>query len=83
MLVAALVIGQPAPAFAYLKFGIEINGRQVPLRWSHQVQYFVSDSGVSGVSALEFQKSMISSAWKWAQRQHDADLHLRETGFAA
>lgn len=47
-------------AFAYLKFGVRVSGRQVTLRWAQTpVRYFISDrSSVPGVSLAEFQAAV-------------------------
>ena len=44
---AWLLLAQSGPAFAYLKFGFDVNGRQVVLRWTTTPRYFVTSSGVS------------------------------------
>ena len=58
--VCALVCVQADPAFAYLKFGVRVGGRQVTLRWTQTpVRYFVSDrSSVPGVSVNDFQAAV-------------------------
>jgi hypothetical protein len=43
------------PAFAYLKFGVSIGGRQVTLKWGQTpVRYFISNTSVPGVSTDAF-----------------------------
>jgi len=55
------------PAFAYLKFGYEVNGKQHTLKWSTSpVQYFVTDAGVDGVSAAQFQAAVGKAFDAWA-----------------
>jgi len=55
----ALLIGQPTPALAYLKFGVPIRGQQVTVKWAQTpVRYFVANSGVPGVSAVDFQDAV-------------------------
>jgi hypothetical protein len=54
----AIFLTVPAePAFAYLKFGTRVNGRQVTLKWMQTpVRYFVSSrNAVPGVSVDDFQ----------------------------
>src|SRR5437868_3377422 len=54
------------PALAYLKFGIEIDGKQVVLRWkSPAVRYFVTDRGVSGVTAADLQAAVARAFATW------------------
>jgi hypothetical protein len=58
LIAAALLIGQPIPALAYLKFGVPIRGQQITVKWAQTpVRYFVSDSGVPGVSATDLQNA--------------------------
>jgi hypothetical protein len=66
VVIAAMVV--PAqPAFAYLKFGVRVNGRQVTLKWSQTpVRYFVTDGGVPGVSATDFQAAVGRAFSTWA-----------------
>ena len=68
-----------------------ITESEVPLSWEPRrpgdPPILVADprraETILGWSARRSINEMIASAWEWAQRQHDADLHLRETGFAA
>ncbi len=51
-----LVVAQAQPAFAYLKFGVTIDGQQKTLKWSQTpVQYFISDTGIPGVESSDLQ----------------------------
>jgi hypothetical protein len=64
--VASLVLGHSAPALAYLKFGVPIRGQQVTVKWAQTpVRYFVSDSGVPGVSATDFQGAVGRAFATW------------------
>jgi hypothetical protein len=54
------------PALAYLKFGVPIGGKQVTVRWGQTpVRYFVSDAGVPGVTASEFQNAVGRAFATW------------------
>lgn len=65
-LVAALV-SWTQPAFAYLKFGYEVNGTPHTLKWTTTpVQYFVTDAGVDGVSSAQFQTAIGKAFDTWA-----------------
>ncbi len=65
VIVAMVVPAQPA--FAYLKFGVRVAGRQVTLKWSQTpVRYFVTDGGVPGVSASDFQAAVGRAFSTWA-----------------
>src|SRR5262249_22529883 len=55
----ALVAAQAQPALAYLKFGVRVGGRSVTLKWAQTpVRYFVSDRGIAGVTAQDFQTAV-------------------------
>ena len=61
-----LTAGQAPPAFAYLKFGVDIGGRFVPLKWARTpVQYFVNDTVVPGVSTADFQAAAARAFGVW------------------
>jgi Matrixin/Carboxypeptidase regulatory-like domain len=66
IVVAALVLGHPASALAYLKFGVPIGGRQVTVKWAETpVRYFVSESGVPGVTPTDFQNAVGRAFATW------------------
>lgn len=56
----ALVFAQTPTAFAYLKLGVRVGGRQVVTRWTESpVRYFVSDrAAVPGVTVGDFQTAI-------------------------
>lgn len=66
-LAVALMIGGPASeSFAYLKFGTNVGGREVALRWSVvPVRYYVNDQSVPGVSASDFQAAVSRAFTTW------------------
>ena len=65
-LLAALVVAQADPALAYLKFGVTVGGRQVTLKWSQTpVRYFVTNVGVPGVTADDFQAAVGRAFATW------------------
>ena len=64
----AIFLTVPAePAFAYLKFGTRVNGRQVTLKWAQTpVRYFVSSrNAVPGVSVDDFQATVGRAFAQW------------------
>ena len=67
VVVAALLLAQAQPAFAYLKFGVRVSGRQIPLRWAQTpVRYFVSDrAAVPGVAVSDFQAAVARAFGQW------------------
>jgi hypothetical protein len=65
-IVAALVAGQADPALAYLKFGVTVGGRQVTLTWTQTpVRYVLTNTGVPGVSATDFQAAVGRAFASW------------------
>ena len=71
------------PAHAYLKFGFEASGRQVTLKWTTTpVRYFVSDQGVSGVSAADFQTATAHAFATW-QGVPSASIAYQFVGFTS
>jgi len=65
--VVSIAVAFPAPTLAYLKFGTQVNGRTVDLKWPQTpVRYFVSDRGVSGVTSGQLQATVAwaFSTWK-------------------
>jgi len=62
-----LVVAPAQPAFAYLKFGTRVNGRQVTLKWTQTpVRYFVSsNSAVPGVTVDDFQAAVGRAFAQW------------------
>lgn len=52
---ACVLVLQTDPAFAYLKFGVPVGGRQVTLKWAQTpVRYVISNTSVPGVSTDDF-----------------------------
>ena len=82
--VFALLFVQVQPAFAYLKFGVRIGGRQVTLRWAQSpVRYFVADrSSVPGVSVSDFQGA-INRAFETWQAVPTATIAFSAAGLTA
>lgn len=83
VLVVLLTLGPPRPAQAYLKFGFELNGQQVTLKWTQTpIQYFVSTRGADGVTAAALQ-SAVSRAFSSWQRVPTASIAFTFGGFTA
>lgn len=65
-LVLASVCAAASPAQAYLKFGFELNGRAITLSWPRvPIRYFVTNRGVSGVSASDLQGAVSRAFTTW------------------
>lgn len=64
--VAVVLLALPQRADAYLKFGVVIGNRQIPLKWARTpVRYFVSDSGTTGVTAAQFEGAVSRAFSTW------------------
>ena len=83
-LAVLLAIGAPVrEAFGYLKFGTNVGGREVPLRWSVMpVRYYINDQGVSGVSASDFQAALGRAFSTW-QNVPTAAVSYQFVGFTS
>jgi hypothetical protein len=62
----AMVHAHASPALAYMKFGAEVRGENVTLKWTTiPVRYFVTNSDAAGVSAGEFQRAVADAFSTW------------------
>ncbi len=64
-LACVIALGSPAPAFAYLKFGVRVATGVVDVRWNRTIPYFVTDRGVAGVSANELRDVVARAFGTW------------------
>jgi hypothetical protein len=63
---ALLVAVQAQPAFAYLEFGVPVNGRQVTLKWPQAaIRYVISNTSVPGVTNADFQAAVARAVARW------------------
>jgi carboxypeptidase family protein/matrixin len=64
---AVAALACPQPALAYLKFGTQLNGQQVTLKWAQTpVRYFVSArSSVPGVGVADFEAAVARAFARW------------------
>ena len=66
VLLVAAVVGAPGPAHAYLKFGVEVGGQVVAVRWAPgPIRYFVTERDIAGVSAQAFADAVGRAAATW------------------
>lgn len=66
VLIVALCAGWSTPSQAYLKFGYDVNGKSRTLKWTASpVRYFVTDAGVDGVTATQFQAAVSKAFDTW------------------
>lgn len=80
----ALLLLIPHSASAYLELSSDIGGRTMPLRWetSAPVRWFVTDRGVPGVSASEFQNTIAKAFATW-QAVPTATIAFQFGGFTS
>lgn len=81
LLTGQIMLANVPPAFAYLKFGSEVNGQQITLKWSSTpVRYFVNDQDTAGVSAADFQAATAQAFATW-QAVPTASITYQFAGF--
>jgi matrixin len=82
-LAALMVFGNAPSALAYLKFGFDVNGRQVALKWNTTpVRYFVNNQGGNGVTAADFQTATAQAFATW-QAVPTASISYQFGGFTS
>ncbi|MCA1586346.1 MAG: matrixin family metalloprotease [Acidobacteria bacterium] len=64
-LVCALMCSTPTPAWAYLKFGVQIGSTVRDVRWNQTIRYFVTERAVAGVTATEFRDAIGRAFATW------------------
>jgi len=65
VLTALTVAGAPAPAFAYLKFGVRIGANSVDLKWNAPVRYFVTDRPTADVPVAALSAAIARAFATW------------------
>ncbi len=66
LVAAALILACAQPAFAYLKFGVVVDGQQVVLKWTRTpVRYFISNRATTGVSAPQLEAAVTRAFSSW------------------
>jgi hypothetical protein len=78
MLVSVMTLTGSTPVHAYLKLGTDVNGRTISLKWPGRatgVRYFITDEGVSGVSAAQFRDAVTRGFTTWQ------DVETSSVGF--
>lgn len=83
-LAVLLLIGAPPrEAFAYLKFGTNVGGHEIALRWSTlPVRYYINDQNVPGVTASDFQAAVGRAFSTW-QNVPTAAISYQFAGFSS
>jgi hypothetical protein len=68
VLVTAVVALLPAHLLAYLKLGVQVAGRTVAAHWNTlPVRYYVTNAGISNVTAGQFQTAVTAAFSTWEQ----------------
>lgn len=80
LVVVSLVVGLPAPAFAYLKFGVRIGSNLANVRWNRSVSYFISERPAAGVSAADLRDAVGRAFATW-QAVPTASVQSQLLGF--
>ncbi|HXG90092.1 MAG TPA: matrixin family metalloprotease [Vicinamibacterales bacterium] len=65
MLVLLIGLGTPAPAAAYLKFGVRVGGRTVDVKWNRTIPFFVTDRDGPGVTASQLRDAVVRAFNTW------------------
>lgn len=72
-----------SPAFAYLKFGVQIGDRVVTVKWNKSpVQYYVTERGVSGIGPSGFADAVGRAFATW-EAVPTASIRYQFAGFTA
>ena len=82
-LVVSLATVHATPAFAYLKFGVRVDGRQVTLKWNQMpVKYYVTERGAPGVGPSQLQAAVGRAFATW-EAVPSASISYQFGGFTA
>jgi hypothetical protein len=79
----AAALAAPVTIHAFLKFGTRVDNRTVTLKWNQvPVRYFVTDRGVPGVTAGDFQGAVARAFATW-EGVPTASIVFQFVGFTA
>ncbi len=68
LVVVLCVAPLATPAHAYLKFGVEVGGRVVPVRWAPgPIRYFVTEREFSGITPQAFSDAIGRATATWSR----------------
>lgn len=65
ILTVALGVASPTPAWAYLKFGVQIGTTVRDVRWTTPIRYFVTERDIAGVTAPQFRDAIARAFGTW------------------
>lgn len=80
LLALLLLGGSPAPALAYLKFGVRIGASTVDVKWNRPVPYFVTERGTAEVTATQLRDAVARAFATW-QAVPTAEVRSAFQGF--
>jgi hypothetical protein len=69
-LVCMIALGWPAPALAYLKFGVRVSTGVVDVKWNRPIPYFVTERSIPGVSANQLRDVVARALATWQAAPH-------------
>jgi hypothetical protein len=79
----ATILAVAEPAFAYLKFGVQVGDRVVTVKWTRTpVQYYVSERGVPGVGPSGFADAVGRAFATW-EAVPTASIRYQFAGFTS
>ena len=79
-LVGVIALSNPAPASAYLKFGVRLTTGVVDVRWDRPIPYFVTERDIPGISAGQFRDVVTRGFATW-QAAPRATIQSQFQGF--
>ena len=82
MSVALMLFGDVSPALAYLKLGVQVDGRQITLKWNGVPRYFISDRGSDGIGPADLQATVASALATWRDVP-TASISYESAGFTS
>jgi hypothetical protein len=81
-LACLIALGSPAPALAYLKFGVRVSTGVVDVRWQRPIGYFVTERDIPGVSATAMRDVAARAFATWQAAPH-ATIQSQFQGFTS
>jgi hypothetical protein len=83
ILLALCAVGIPSSAYAYLELSVDVGSQTARLKWNATpVRWWVTDSGVPGVSAADFQAAAARAFATW-QAVPTASISFQFAGFTS
>jgi hypothetical protein len=81
-LVCLIGVGAPAPALAYLKFGVRVGTGVVDVRWNRPITYFVTERDIPGVTAAALRDVATRAFATWQAAPHTS-IQSQFVGFTS